>query len=469
MNAKFIRLPAILLALVLLLSGCNLIEIDMQMQAEEDIAKLDEAYSTVVATYDGGEITAGEAMSLFNSSYNEMYYMYQYYLGMEMSADQVRDLMEVTLTDMVRFRIAAKHFDENHTLSEEELAQAEADAQAYYDEAYAELYESAVGDNEEDRAAATLVLLKEVGMDQETNLANTILQAKATRMEEILCAEVEAPSEEDLLYTYEQQLISDEEAYSFSDGAFESAMLEDEPNVCWIPDGYRTVKHILVTPDEDLMNTYMDAVYALEDQEYVLEDLRFELDSLLDNDAETTDEADLLRTEDDIRADIENAEAFLPQLQADLQAAEQACLDSMKPVTDEIYARLAAGEDFEALMAEYGEDPGMQSEPLSSRGYYVGAASANWEQNFINGAMALESIGDYSAEPVLSGSGVHIIYYASDVTGGPVPYEQVRDSLMAISLEEARYNHCETVINEGVEAANPSYDAAAFEKAIFDG
>ena len=39
----------------------------------------------------------------------------------------------------------------------------------------------------------------------------------------------------------------------------------------------------------------------------------------------------------------------------------------------EIDARLAGGEDFMALMAEYGEDPGMQNEPTATRGYYVSA------------------------------------------------------------------------------------------------
>ena len=35
----------------------------------------------------------------------------------------------------------------------------------------------------------------------------------------------------------------------------------------------------------------------------------------------------------------------------------------------EVIAKLEAGEDFESLIAEYGEDPGMQNEPTMSRGY----------------------------------------------------------------------------------------------------
>jgi len=468
MNAKFARLLSLMLVLMLLLSGCNLIEIDAKMQADEDIAKLDKAYSVAVATYDGGVVTAGEAMSLFNSSYNEMYYMYQYYFGMEMSAEEVYDLMQTAAQDTLRMEVAAARFDESHSLSDEELAQAEADAQSYYDEAYASLYEAAEGKDETAKDASTRVMLREVGMDWDTNYANTIRDAKAVKMEEILMAEVEALSEDDLYAAYEQRVIEDEDTYSFSDGSFESAMMEDEPNVCWIPDGYRTVKHILLTPSEDLMGAYMDASYALEDQEYLLEDLHMELDTLLDNDAETTENADLLRTEDEIRADIAAAEDMLPELEKALADAEEACLNDIQPIAYEVYARLEKGEDFETLMAEYGEDPGMKNEPTMSRGYYVSASSANWEQNFTNGAMALENVGDYSPAPVLSGSGAHIIYYASDVTGGPVPFEEIRDSLHDATLESKKTAHVEEVMTGWIDALNPHYDTAAFEKAIFD-
>ena len=34
-------------------------------------------------------------------------------------------------------------------------------------------------------------------------------------------------------------------------------------------------------------------------------------------------------------------------------------------------AKIDAGEDFDALVEEYGEDPGMQSEPTGPRGYMV--------------------------------------------------------------------------------------------------
>ena len=148
-----------------------------------------------------------------------------------------------------------------------------------------------------------------------------------------------------------------------------------------------------------------------------------------------------------------------------METAAQACLDSVKDKTDEIYARLEAGEDFEALIAEYGEDPGMQNEPTSSRGYYVSAASTNWEVNFRDAAMALENVGDYTLEPVISGSGVHIIRYESDVTAGPVALDEVRDALYAETLTALQEANVTDTIDAWVAERNVSVDADAFEAA----
>ena len=120
---------------------------------------------------------------------------------------------------------------------------------------------------------------------------------------------------------------------------------------------------------------------------------------------------------------------------------------------------LESGSDFESVMEEYGEDPGMQSEPNKTTGYYVREDSTIWDENFTKGSMALEKVGDYSATPVISSSGVHIIYYASDVTPGAVPFESVYDTLYAEETEIKRSEYLTEQLNAWVEAANPVYHA----------
>ena len=131
----------------------------------------------------------------------------------------------------------------------------------------------------------------------------------------------------------------------------------------------------------------------------------------------------------------------------------------MRDKTASVYKELENGKDFDSVIADFGEDPGMQSEPNMTTGYYVRADSTIWDKNFTAGAMTLEKVGDYSAEPVISSSGVHIIYYASDVTPGAVPLAEVHDALKSEKQEELRTAHLSEELAKWVEAANPVYHA----------
>ena len=113
-------------------------------------------------------------------------------------------------------------------------------------------------------------------------------------------------------------------------------------------------------------------------------------------------------------------------------------------------------------MAEYGEDPGMQSEPSMTTGYYVSADSTNWDENFTRGAMVLENVGDVSETPVISSSGVHIIRYEADVEAGAVPLEEVREQLYDSLLESERLDYFNEQLAAWTEAIHPQYFADAF-------
>ena len=459
MNAKIAKVLGLVLVLALVLSGCNLIEVDADMQADEDIAKLDKQFSKVVASYDGGEVTANDVMGEFTNNYSQTYYLYQYYFGYSMTADEVHSLMEESIDQHVRNAIVAEHFDETMELSAEELAEVETLAQESFETAQTGALDAAEGKTDKEKQANTRVLLKQEGLTHDSIYANQLVSTKVSKMEQSLRDAVTEVSDEDLQAAYDAKVAEQQESYT--DGSsFESDMSGDSAIVCWMPEGYRTVKHILVIPEDELMSTYKTAVSDLSSAQSTLEGYQAELAALNDDDA--TEGA---RTAEEIQADIDAAEASVASAQSAVETAAQACLDSVKDKTDEIYARLEAGEDFEALIAEYGEDPGMQNEPTSSRGYYVSAASTNWEVNFRDAAMALENVGDYTTEPVLSGSGVHIIRYESDVTAGPVALDEVREALYAETLTELQEANVTDTIEAWVAERNVSIDADAFEAA----
>ena len=459
MKATFAKVLGLTLVLALVLSGCNLIEIDAKMQADEDIAEIDKAYSTVVATYDGGEITVGETLGDFNSMYNEMYYMYSYF-GIPMGHEQEHAIIEDTLTQHVRSEVAAAHYDAEHSLSQEELDEAAASAQANYDANLEYAMESAEGDNDNQRAENARVMMYAAGMDYDTLYANAVLNAKHAAMEELLRDEITELTDEELQAAYDEKVAEQQESYT--DGtSFESAMSGGNEIVCWRPDGYRAVKHILVRPSDETMSAYSTAASALSSAQYVLDSLNDELDAANDDEAVEGE-----RTPEEIQADIEEAQIELENCENDVADAAQACLDEVQDVTDEIYGRLEAGESFEDLIAEYGEDPGMQNEPTMTSGYYVSSESTAWEVNFRDAAMALNQVGDYTAEPVVSGSGVHIIQYTADVLGGEVGLDEVRDALYEEALENAKAAHATETIDAWVEEVNPVYYVDAFESAI---
>jgi hypothetical protein len=179
------------------------------------------------------------------------------------------------------------------------------------------------------------------------------------------------------------------------------------------------------------------------------------------------DSAEAIRTPDEVQADIVACEAAAEECTAALEAAEKACLDDVKALTDEIYARLENGEAFEDLIAEYGKDPGMQGGITAENGYCVAEKSVNWEPNFRDAAMALENVGDYTMEPVVSGSGVHIIRYEADVIPGEAGIENVYDALRDEALANLQENHADEVIAGWVAEAKPEYDLEKFMKVLY--
>ena len=459
MKESFAKVLVLALVLALTLSGCNLIEIDPKMQADEDIAKIDKAYSQVVATYDGGDVTVAEVMGDFNTMYNETAQMYFYYYGMDMTHEDVHMLAEDVIAERVKGEILAAKFDAEYGFTEEELAQEEENIRFTAESYQQSALEVAEGKTEAAKAENARVLLRESGVDYDSLYDTLMVYAKQLRMEDTLRAEVTEVSEEELQAAYEAKIAQQQSIYT--DGyTFESDMSDGSATVCWQPDGYRTVKHILLIPDEELTSAYVDAQFGLD---MTRSDIGFLEEELFD--AKDDDIAEGERTAEEIQAEIDSIQAMLPSYEAAVKDAEQAILDSVKETTDEIYARLEAGESFEDLIAEYGEDPGMQNEPTMTSGYHVSKESQNWEINFRDAAMALEQVGAYTTQPVLSGSGVHIIQYTADVLGGPVPLEEVRDALYESTLEEMQTAHCDETIAAWVAQVNPVYYVEVLEAA----
>ena len=458
MDRKLRKFAALLAALCLALTGCNLIGVDPLMQIAEDRAAVSDVYETVLAEYDGGTVTVADIIYDFNYQWSYYYQLYAM-AGMELDEETVAMLRDSCVDAAVeRAAQSAEAERRGIALTEEELAEAEQTARQLYDESYASLLSQATDADEDVRAARVEYELYASGQDYETILAYYTAEALNAKLREQEDAGITDPGEESIEQAYDQRVESDEANYSDSPASFESAMTSGTL-VTWMPEGYRTVKHILVIPDESVLTPYQEAKSELDTMQSELDSLNEQLLAATDDDpAEGEEAADPAALETQIAAQ----EAAIAAAEEALQPLADACFADVQDTLDEIQSRLDAGEDFQTLIDEYGEDPGMQNEPTATVGYYVSADSTTWDTAFRDAAMLLSNVGDVS-EPVLSMSGVHIIRYESDVTPGPVPLDDVRDQLFDEALTAAREEHYGALLDEWVAAIHPVYHYDAWE------
>jgi len=455
MRRTFAKLAALLLMLTVVLTGCNLIEVNQVEVINQERAKLEELYSAVLAEYDGGTVTVFDAIGPFYENYSYMYQMYSMF-GMEMPEDEIAAIQEESVENEVINVAVAREFEKRGLT----LEKTEDEIQAEVDEVYNDTLETYLGyvegDTAEEMTAAAEYELYREGFTRERLYEMYVADYQTTALQTDVMNEITEVTEEELQAAYDERVAADEETYSANPTYYEEDAMDETLTICWVPDGYRAVKHVLVIPEEATLQAVTDVRDALETAQDELADFEAELAAASD--------AEEARAADEIQADIDAKTAEVADLEAAVADAEAACLVSVQDKTDLIYADLAAGKGIDEVMAAYGEDPGMQSEPSMTTGYYVREDSTIWDANFTAGAMALAQAGDYSTEPVISTSGVHIIYYVSDVTSGAVDLESVREVLTAETLETKQSEHFANCMTEWYQALNATY---SFENWVF--
>ena len=418
MRTRFWKLAALMLALMLALTGCSLIEIDQEMDMAE-----------VVATVGDTKITKGDVMDVYTYQVEYMDYLYSYY-GLTMTEEDVEGIKD----DVIEYYIELELLKQKATelgltdFSDEFFAEADATAVEEFEGMIEEHKEhvSTSGLSEEAAREAVVQHLADEGTTLETIKKTYRDLEVADLVREYVISSVEVTDEE-IQAAYEEKVAADQETYSGSSYLYETYQTYGE-TIAWNPEGYRTVKHILFQLTEEQTTALSELNAQLLDVEAGI--------TALNTASDSTDSAEPAATADPAalpEKTIDELNAEKAELEQQIADKEAEILASFKEKTDAVYARLEAGEEFDALMAELGEDPGMQSEPSMSSGYYVSAASTVWDTNFRDAAMAIEAIGEVS-EPILSGSGVHIIYYNSDVAPGAVDIEAVREVLVEEAL-----------------------------------
>ena len=248
MRHALVRLTGLLIVLMLVLTGCNLIGVDPIMKLDEDFAKLAKRYSGVVVTYDGGELTQADLMASFSnlySNYSQMYSMFGYSMPADMITTVENSVAEQAVQDVA---IAKQIEARNLKLDDEKLAELQKEADEHYKEIYDSVYASINEKNDEVHAKQTEYNLAVNGFTKESLYAIELAEANREMLQQNVRDEIEDITDEDLKAAYETKLKEDEEKYSASTSSFESDMSSEDTVVTWMPEGYRTVKHILIIP-----------------------------------------------------------------------------------------------------------------------------------------------------------------------------------------------------------------------------
>lgn len=426
---NFKKLAAIMLVLVMCLTSIGALatteeEYEARIaELEERIAELEHqlAAKDYVAEFDGGVITAEEAMEQFEY----ISYMYSSYgYSVQGYEDTIKGDI---LTSMVEDAIV-KHmgrelgfYDLDEDTKAELMASAQEDLDGYIENYRSQFESDEVG--EETIIQATTEYLAQNGITLDGLYEDNLEFHVSDQVFEHVAAGIEV-TEEDVKAKYDELVGQDQIAYAAGSQAYEAALLSGTA-IYWHPVGYRNVRQVLVKFDDDQSARYSEL-------DGLITSLNDELTTALDT--ENAEEG--ARSAGEINEELKAAEADMEALYAELQ-----------PTVDEVYAKFEEGVSIDELISTYGGDPGSINEDGTTNTYAVSAGSTSYDPAFRDAAMSIENVGEL-AEPSKGMYGIYIIYYDSDVVSGAVAYETVKDDIYNTALDDAR----NTAYTEQVEA-----------------
>lgn len=385
-----------------------------ELQAQVDAYHLKE----LVATFDGGEVPLDEAESLYDLSVTQYAQM-----GIDVVAYGMDGILREVVVDTLAEEAIVQYMagELGLGLTEEQQAQFAEEAQATYDsqvDSYYQTYLAGQYESEEDGLAVAAQALNEMGYSYESYLDSLTSTQLSTNVYDHVTKDV-AVTEEDIEAAYDEYVAADEanyaDPYQF-ENAFSSGV-----TIYYTPEGYRNVKHILFKFDDDQATRYDELSARLADLEAEQVAAAEAADATPAPEAEDG-EAESPRAITEIEADIAQVSADLDALYEELMPEAEAAIE-----------RFNAGEDIDALIAELNDDTGMPE-----TGYAVSttaeASAQAWDPAFTEGALSIEEVGGLSA-PVRGVYGIHLIYYAGDITPGATALEEVHDEVESLTLQ----------------------------------
>ncbi len=451
-------LLAMLLALTVLLSGCALIVKDPVVDAATEIIRKD-----------GKSVTKAEVLKQTETELAQTATMYSYFYGSSYDVtdpENIASARESAVRSLEEKIIREEKIREYglDQLTEDEEAEVQTTAQSNYDSdiEYAKNYLLADSGLEGDELTeAAKKELEDMGFTLEQYAENARNEKLTSKLREYVIRDV-AVTDDEITEEYNARVETGKSNYENNAGSW-AAAANNGTTLYYTPEGVRRVKQILVKFTAEGQAAVDAARAKVTELETSVKDItarRDDAQALLDS--ETATEEEKTQAQADLTAaaaELETANADLAAANDAVTAAVDAAYAGIDEAADSILAQLAEGADWDTLMAEKTEDPGMQAgRSTAETGYAIAEGMTSFDAAFVEAGMALAAVGDVSAKTRGSSDGYYIIRYVGDEPAGPVELDKVKETISSSLLTTKQNSTYTDTINQWVEAAGFKVD-----------
>lgn len=348
----------------------------------------------VVATVDGVPIYRWEVDYLYEKNYDYMVSMTD--VDPE-NPDHVKVVKEGYLEQLIADTAMNLYAEEQgYGLTDEEKAQVDGEYRQLREKSIANYAKKHDGDTalgEEDY----LSNLKEQHLTEEALLQNMYNTAMREKMSADLYASISS-SEDAINEYYEMEIESDKEFYTDNYSQYEADNAYDSFTVMYHPADYVRFKPIYIAIPQESFSRMTELTSEITSAKSELAILTMQ---------KGESDYSVLR----LKKEIGEKEAEFGTLRAE-------ALQSIRSRAEEVFGRVSSGEDFDALVAEYGDDSGMDVPPYRDYGYLCCEETTKFYDEVKSAALALQNIGDTSGLIETDG-GYFILKLVDKIEKGP--------------------------------------------------
>ena len=385
--------------------------------ATEDEAPALTLSDDVLASAYNGEVTV--LKSEIQDEYDQMLTQYVAYYAQygysvdeydtELQASVAQETVQSKLSTAIVRHYAAQN---GYELTEEKKAELLAQVQTTLDNTreYLESYLSAYGYTGDELTAAVEDQLAQAGYTEESLMESAELNDVLNFIYEKATADVTV-TEEEVKEAFDAKVAEQKETYADVDSFINDYVNENE---------------ILYTPENVRL---MECIYIAK----------------VDGEA-TEDEAN---ADEATPAEATAAEATIDEATAD-EAVDIASLTGYAKAKA-IVAAVAGGADYEEAMKAYNEDSSTEEQMM--RGYPVAEGCTLYGDGFVDGALALEHVGDVS-DVIETDYGYFILRYAKDLEAGEADFETRKDAQTEETLTNKKNDAYSTAVNAILDGAD---------------